>query len=159
MSYTIITSSPLLKSTLIYLLQFDGSAIPNPGIVSYGAILYSLDLQDNKKKIIFEAGGYKDIGTNNQAEYLGLCLGLKIAIKKQINFLRIEGDSLLVCNQIMKKWKVKNKELEQYFKEAQELLTSFEYVEIKHIYRQYNSLADALGREAFATKCDFYREY
>jgi len=38
--------------------------------------------------------------TNNVAEYRGLILGLKQALKKGYKHIRVQGDSLLVCNQV-----------------------------------------------------------
>ncbi|MQL71325.1 hypothetical protein Taro_003634 [Colocasia esculenta] len=40
--------------------------------------------------------------TNNVAEYRALILGMKYALKKGFRNIRIQGDSLLVCNQVGK---------------------------------------------------------
>lgn len=44
--------------------------------------------------------------TNNVAEYRALILGLKQAIKKGFKHIRVQGDSLLVCNQVCYLYKV-----------------------------------------------------
>ena len=40
------------------------------------------------------------IATNNAAEYRALILGLKYAAKKGFKYIRAQGDSKLVCNQV-----------------------------------------------------------
>jgi len=42
--------------------------------------------------------------TNNVAEYRSLILGLKIALKKGYKHIVVQGDSLLVCNQVCVKY-------------------------------------------------------
>lgn len=38
--------------------------------------------------------------TNNVAEYRALILGMKYALKKGFQKIRVQGDSKLVCNQV-----------------------------------------------------------
>lgn len=40
------------------------------------------------------------VATNNAAEYRALILGLKYAAKKGFKYIRAQGDSKLVCNQV-----------------------------------------------------------
>lgn len=41
------------------------------------------------------------IATNNVAEYRGLILGLKYALEKGFSNIRVQGDSKLVCMQVV----------------------------------------------------------
>lgn len=41
------------------------------------------------------------VATNNAAEYRGLILGLKYAISKGFKHIRAQGDSKLVCMQVL----------------------------------------------------------
>ena len=88
------------------LLQFDGGSRGNPGISGAGAVIYV----DNEEKISACIPVFEQI-TNNQAEYLGLKEGLKIAVEEGFKIIKIQGDSLLVINQVKGTWKVKNKNL------------------------------------------------
>jgi ribonuclease HI len=40
------------------------------------------------------------VATNNAAEYRALILGLKYPAKKGFKYIRAQGDSKLVCNQV-----------------------------------------------------------
>jgi len=64
----------------------------------------------------------------------------------------VRGDSLLVVNQMNGLWKVKHANLKPLAAEARRLLDGFEHAEIKHVRREYNTEADALGNEALDAK-------
>ena len=136
------------------LLQFDGLAAPNPGEATSGAVLF-ID-----GSVIFEVAEYYGFGTNNQAEYNSLLLGLSRARDLGIRILRIEGDSNLVVNQVAGKWQVKDLELKVICNKIKEIIKNdFDCVTIRHIYREYNKHADALTNECLASKKGFYRSY
>ena len=81
--------------TETHLLQFDGGAVPNPGTCGSGAVIF-----DSRGACLWEIGEYFDHGTNNEAEYRGLELGLTLALREGIRSIKIEGDSKLVISQI-----------------------------------------------------------
>jgi ribonuclease HI len=138
-----------------YLLQFDGLAVPNPGEATGGAVLFK---NNTKKDILFETGEYIKFGTNNIAEYTGLFIGVKEAVKLKIKNVLIEGDSMLVTQQVAGKWKVNNDVLKIYHSEIVKLLkTQFDFVGIKHVYRKDNAHADDLTNETFRIKSSFIR--
>ena len=137
-----------------YLLQFDGLASPNPGEATAGAVLFSPE-----GKIVFEVADYLGIQTNNYAEYTGLLIGLRLAKEKGYRQIKIEGDSNLVIQQVKGLWKVKEPSLRLLFEQIMKLLVDFKVESIKHVYREYNKVADALTNECFATKKGFVREY
>jgi ribonuclease HI len=127
-----------------YLLQFDGGSRGNPGPGGAGAVIF-----DGKGKEIWNGYFYVgDTATNNQAEYTGLVEGVRQAVKMKVNHLVIQGDSLLVINQITNTWKVKNKILGEFNKEAKKLLKEIDYFEASHIPREENSRADELSNVA-----------
>ena len=78
-----------------YKLNFDGCSKGNPGLSGAGAVLYK-----HEQEIWNESYFVGDNCTNNQAEYAGLILGLNQAISLHIKELIVEGDSLLVINQM-----------------------------------------------------------
>ena len=136
-----------------YLLQFDGLAAPNPGECTGGAVLF--DPEDN---VIFEVGHYEKFGTNNQGEYTGLFIGVQAAVKtKGLKNLLIEGDSMLVIQQIIGNWKVKDKTLKIIYDATIKLFDKFDFVAIRHVYRKDNSYADELTNETLRLKESFER--
>ena len=135
-----------------YLLQFDGGAVPNPGTCGSGAVHIGPD-----GAILWEAGEFCAYGTNNTAEYRGLELGLELALEKGVRSLKIEGDSNLVIQQIAGKWKVRNEGLKGVFTRVQKLISQFEAVSCRHIYREFNTRADSITDELQLTKTSFTR--
>ncbi len=120
----------------------DGGSRGNPGPSALGFII--LDMEDNVVK-----KGSKFLGniTNNQAEYYGLIAGLEASIDLDIKNLRVYMDSLLVVNQINGLYKVKKQDLVPSYKRALELKTKFESIEVSHVPRAMNAVADGLVNE------------
>jgi probable phosphoglycerate mutase len=135
-----------------YLIQFDGGAVPNPGTCGSGAVLF-----DPTGKCVWEVGEYSAWGTNNTAEYRGLELGLLLALEKGVKSLKVEGDSNLVIQQIAGKWQVKNSGLKDVFVRVSALIQKFDTVLVRHVYREFNTRADAITDELQITKTPFSR--
>lgn len=152
--YTIIKSKDKLENLFSksYLLQFDGLAAPNPGECTGGAVLF-----DPEGKVVFETGHYEKFGTNNQGEYTGLFIGVKAAVKMEIKNLLIEGDSMLVIQQISGNWKVKDKNLKIIYDAIMKLFDNFDFVGIRHVYRKDNAYADELTNQTLKLKKSFLR--
>lgn len=126
-----------------YKLQFDGCSKSNPGLAGCGAVIYY-----NDKEIWSD---YLFVGkseTNNKAEYSGLLLGLEAANKLNIKTLLVEGDSLLVINQMIGKYKCNSPNLIELYDKSKELEKKFDNVFYQHIYRNFNKRADYLSNEA-----------
>lgn len=134
------------------LLQFDGLSFPNPGISTSGAVLFD----SNNSKVLFEVGEYIGHATNNQAEYTGLIIGLKKAIEFGFMDILIEGDSLLVINQTIGKWKVNNDILRGLNTEVKELLTRFNSIGIRHVYRENNKYSDRITNDVLKSKKSYF---
>lgn len=125
------------------LLQFDGLCAPNPGKGTSGAILYRAD-----GSVVFERGDYLGDSTNNIAEYTGLLIGIEECVQRKISNIRIEGDSMLVVNQISGKWQVKDSKLKVLYQSVMAMLTKyFKNVVIRHVYRENNKEADRITNE------------
>ena len=122
-----------------YILRFDGASKGNPGLSGAGAVLY-----ENGKEI-WSASRYIGIQTNNYAECFADTLGINEAYNKGIKKLEVEGDSMLIINQLKGKWKVNNKDLKKLYLSIQEILKKFEIITYKHIYRNHNNRADELA--------------
>jgi ribonuclease HI len=135
---------PELDNKIIeYKLNFDGCSKGNPGLSGAGAVIYHFNIE------IWAEGLY--IGknyTNNYSEYMGLIFGLQQAKKLNIKNLIVEGDSLLVINQMKGKYKCNSADLLNLYRQAKELEKSFERIEYYHIYRNYNKRSDQLANNA-----------
>lgn len=122
-----------------YILRFDGCSKGNPGLSGCGIVIYH-----NGVEIYAKSKYLGDNKTNNQAEYCALILGLKKCLKFNIKKLKVEGDSLLVINQLNKKWKINSILLMPLFITSNKLISNFDYIEFNHIYRSNNKRADSL---------------
>ena len=124
-------------------LQFDGCSKNNPGLSGAGAVIYN-----DGNEIWAEDFFVGEKATNNYAEYAGLILGLNQAIKMNIKSLHVEGDSLLVINQMQGKYKCNSPNLIELYQESIKLTTNFENIYFKHIHRNENKRADQLSNIA-----------
>jgi ribonuclease HI len=147
-------------SKTAYLLQFDGGANPNPGPASSGAVLWSPMGIDGKRNVLFERGKYLGKATNNIAEVQGLLMGLQIAAMRGARELLIEGDSELIVFQQTGKYKVTNANLKRWWAEIQAAMmdeTSFDWIAIRQVRREYNQRADSITKEVLDRKEGFTR--
>lgn len=114
------------QETARYEIVFDGGALGNPGlgygsyeITSNGSVLRPVQREE-----------YGDNVTNNQAEYRTLIEALRwladhLGPERASASVLVNGDSQLVLNQLMGKWKVKNAGLRPYWQEARGLISTF----------------------------------
>jgi ribonuclease HI len=126
-----------------YLLQFDGCSKGNPGKAGSGAVIYK-----NNNEIWGKSLFIGDKNTNNEAEYIGLIIGLEEAINMGIQELYVEGDSLLVIKQMKGEYKVKAENLYKLYEKAKKLEMQIISVSYNHVYRDKNKRADALSNMA-----------
>ena len=134
----------MLEDTPI--LRFDGGSRGNTGRAGCGFVI--LTSKSNDTPICYD---YKYLGnnvTNNYAEYNGLIMGLEDTIKHNIKNIIIEGDSLLVINQLIGKWKVKSDNIKSLYERASILLKQFDNYTLNHIPRSQNKKADKLANNA-----------
>lgn len=116
----------------------DGGSRGNPGPSASGFVLMDMDDQ-----ILYEAGVYLGITTNNQAEYQALKFGLENAQKLGASTVHVYMDSLLVINQMKGIFKVKNRDLWPIHESIKETAAQFKKVTYTHVPRELNKLADA----------------
>lgn len=154
--YSLCKGTVLPNPETCWLLRFDGGCHGNPGPASGGAVLWSPG--PDRMKVI-EVGEWIPTGTNNIAEYTGLCIGLEAAAQYGVKTLCIEGDSNLVVNQMLKKWKVNHPGLKPLFEKAQGLLEKFDAVGICHVYRRFNVDADAITNEVIWRRASYSTRY
>lgn len=133
-----------MRNLIIYT---DGGARGNPGPAGVGVIFY-----DKKGKKVREMSEFIGNKTNNQAEYNGLTLALREAIKLKPRNVEVYLDSELVVNQLNGKYRVKNKDLKILFEEAKKLADKFESIFFRHTLREGNKEADKLVNQAIDKK-------
>ncbi len=120
----------------------DGASRGNPGLASYGAVVYQDDLE------VVRLNGTLGIATNNFAEYSGV-----IAIFEYLNehFPHVPAiirmDSKLVVEQLSGRWKIKSPDMAQLAIKARGLIQSRD-VRFEWIPREQNSVADSLANLA-----------
>ena len=88
----------------------------------------------------------REEATNNTAEYEGLLAGLRIAIDLGIRRLIIRGDSQLVVRQINKNYQCPL--MEAYVGQVRKLEQHFDGLQMEHVPRAQNNIADDLSKRA-----------
>ena len=135
---------PKITNESPHRLYFDGCSKGNPGAAGAGAVLYEV-CKNNVTEIWADSCFVGSSSTNNEAEYSGLILGMKQAIRKGICDIDIYGDSQLVIKQMRGEYAVKSLGLSQLYAQAKELEKAFTKVRYIHVYRHLNTRADELS--------------
>ena len=156
-------------------IHTDGGARGNPGPAAIGVVIEALrpirqslrvvsqsnpQVQD-KAEIEWkkEYGEYLGEGTNNEAEYKAIVFALKKlkqlvgASESKTVAIEVVLDSELIERQLNGEYKIKEKNLQNYFVEVWNLKSDFGSVSFRHVRREENSNADrivnqVLDREA-----------
>jgi len=121
----------------------DGAARGNPGPAGAGAVVL-----DAKGKVLARVGKFLGRQTNNVAEYEGVILGIARAKELGATEIEVRADSLLLIRQLEGAYQVKNAALKALHAKAKELLRSFEHVDLRHVPREENTLADEMSNRA-----------
>jgi ribonuclease HI len=124
-------------------LYADGGSRGNPGPSASGFAI--LDMSGN---IVVKKSVYLGVTTNNQAEYQALKFGLDEAKKMQVDTVHVYMDSLLVVNQMIGIFKVKNRDLWPIHAAVKDLASHFKQVSFTHVPRELNKIADSAVNEA-----------
>ena len=132
-----------MMSQIEYKLQFDGCSKNNPGLAGAGAVIYKNGIEIWSNHLFVGTNN-----TNNYAEYMGLIFGLEKAIELNIKALQVEGDSLLVINQMIGKYKCNSQNLIELYNKAKILASDFDDIRFSHIFRNKNVRADELSNNA-----------
>jgi ribonuclease HI len=86
--------------------------------------------------------------SNNAMEYEALINGLRIAVELGIKRLEIRGDSELVMGQVMKDKNCVDPKMVAYCQAVRDLDGKFQGLELHHVLRDYNKVADVLAKAA-----------
>lgn len=132
-----------------HVLYCDGASRGNPGPASIGAVIF-----DPEGETVVEISGAIGEATNNVAEYQALIAGLEAARDRDLDPLVVRLDSLLLVKQVTGEYRVKAAGLKPLARRAVRLLASFEDVEVEHVRRERNTVADALANRALDEEDD-----
>jgi len=126
------------------IIHTDGGSRGNPGPAAIGIVVES-DLTSKK-----EFGEYIGETTNNEAEYRAVIFALKKvkslfgSDKSKESSLEFLLDSELVVKQLNKEYKLKDKNIQNFFIEIWNLTFDFGEVSFHHIPREENTEADRI---------------
>ena len=124
-------------------LYTDGGSRGNPGPSASG-----FAIMDTDGNLLVKKGVYLGITTNNQAEYLALKFGLEEVKKMHVQKVHVYMDSLLVVNQMLGKFKIKNRDLWPIHESIKNIVESIGQVSFTHVPRELNKVADEAVNEA-----------
>lgn len=117
----------------------DGGSRGNPGPSAAAAVAY---FQDGSKAGTRKL--YLGKRTNNEAEYIAVIEGLKLAKTLGAKKVLLRLDSELIHRQIIRRYRVKSDRLMALFNQVEKLKGGFEEVLFEHISRDKNTEADKI---------------
>lgn len=125
----------------------DGGARGNPGPAGYGVRIERAD-----GTLVEEFGASIGHATNNVAEYRGLVAALEWARTHDCTSLHVRSDSLLLVQQMLGNYKVKNSGLQPLHAKARLLVLEIGRVTFEHVRRESNEHADRIANAAMDEK-------
>ena len=123
-------------------LWFDGSAHPNPGPCSIGAVLQA---PDGSRWQLSQHVGH---GSSSDAEYQALIAALKLAITYKADALIVRGDSRVIVDDVVAQEAQASSLLSHWRQQARALLQQLPHCELVWIPRARNVQADQLAAQA-----------
>src|SRR5258706_3476238 len=121
----------------------DGGARGNPGPAAFG-----VRVEERDGTLVEEFGESIGVATNNVAEYRGLLAALEWARAHGHGALHVRSDSLLLVQQMLGNFKVKNAGLQPLHAKARLLAHEIGRVTFEHVGRAKNADADRLANDA-----------
>ena len=124
----------------------DGGARGNPGPAGFGVRVEEAD-----GTLIEEFAESIGVATNNVAEYRALLAALEWTTRHGRDQLHVRSDSLLLVQQMLGNYKVKNAGLQPLHAKARVLAHRIGKVTFEHVGRALNTHADRLANTAMDT--------
>jgi len=121
----------------------DGGARGNPGPAGFG-----VRIEQPEGTLVEEFAEPIGTATNNVAEYRGLIAALEWTRAHGYRELHVRSDSLLLVQQMLGAYKVKNPGLQPLHAKASALAAAIGRVTFEHISRSLNAHADRLANAA-----------
>ncbi len=126
-----------------FVLFTDGGSRGNPGPAAAGVVL-----ADAAGKTVYRAGHHLGRATSNVAEYRAAILGLTEALRRGARQLTFCSDSELLVRQLNGEYRVKSPALKPLHAEVRRLLERIGQVEVRHVRREQNAVADKMVNQA-----------
>jgi len=126
-----------------FVAYIDGGARGNPGPAAFGVRIEQPD-----GTLVEEFSEAIGVATNNVAEYRGLLAALTWAKRHGYRALHVRSDSLLLVQQMLGNFKVKNAGLQPLHAQARTLAQEIGTVTFEHVGRAKNAHADRLANVA-----------
>jgi ribonuclease HI len=126
-----------------FVVSIDGGARGNPGPAGWGAVIQAADGAP-----VAEIYGAIGSATNNVAEYSGLLSGLGWCVEHGARKVHVRSDSLLLVQQMLGHYKVRNAGLKPLHGQARLLAVRVGRVSYEHVPRELNRDADRLANLA-----------
>jgi ribonuclease HI len=124
-----------------WIMYFDGAIMKEGVIVGLVFILPLGERMEYMVQLHFPA-------SNNATEYEALINGFRIAVELGIKRLEIRGDSKLIMGQVMKDKNCVDPRMASYCQAVRDLEGRFHGLELHHVLRDYNKVADVLAKAA-----------
>jgi probable phosphoglycerate mutase len=124
-------------------VYIDGGARGNPGPAGFGVRIERPD-----GELVEEIAESIGVATNNVAEYSALIAALEWARRHGYRELLVRSDSLLLVQQMLGNYKVKNAGLQPLHARARLLARELGDVAFEHVGRAKNEHADRLANQA-----------
>jgi ribonuclease HI len=125
------------------IVHVDGGARGNPGPAAAACVITSPG-----GELLGEHTQLLGVTTNNVAEYRALLLGLEQARELGASEVEVIGDSELIAQQVLGRYKVRKESLRPLHAEAMQALDEFRRWSIRTVPRELNARADALVNRA-----------
>ena len=122
-------------------IQTDGSSAQRRGGV--GIVITSPDEEELKYGVQL-----KFPATNNEAEYEGILMGLRLGRALGVKHLLVQNDSKLIIGQIKGDYEVKEERMQKYLRLTKHLIVEFDEVEFVQVPRNQNMVADEISKLA-----------
>ncbi len=129
------------------LLTFDGTSLGRPGKSACAGVI---ELQDLTRHTVTK---FMESAMANDAEYMGLIIGLEKAKELGVSTLEIKGDSQMVINQVLGKYSIKSAKFQSYCDQVLNLLSHFDDYTLTWIPRRKNQLADRVAYKCLRKHC------
>jgi len=124
-------------------VYIDGGARGNPGPAGFG-----VRVEQEDGTVIEEFSDSIGVATNNVAEYRGLLAALEWARDHGHRRVKVRSDSLLLVQQMLGNFKVRNAGLQPLHGKARLLAHEIGSVMFEHVRRESNRHADRLANAA-----------
>lgn len=128
---------------MTFIASIDGGARGNPGPAGWG-----VQIATETGEPVAELCGALGHATNNVAEYSGLIAALDWCLERGATVVHVKSDSLLLVQQMLGRYKVKNDGLRALHGRARLLAEKIGRVTFEHVRREFNKDADRLANEA-----------